>query len=108
MTLYGWPRPDRMKVRITNIYGPGEEPCEGNCKYKYFYDRSLWCSSCLFEYQERAEEIGDELIFKVENLEEQLSYAETEEQDLNDNLTIVQEDIKRLEQVVEKIHDLSR
>jgi hypothetical protein len=64
------------------------EPMNCNCRYKYFYDRSKWCPTCLnSDYREPTiafiEDENTELLEKITRLEDEIDTLNL----LNDSLT---------------------
>ena len=69
-----------------------------NCKYKYFYDRSLWCFVCLIE---------DNPEVQLDNKDTELSRLEEELDTAQKDLWQLNEDLRNKDDIIHRIHDLS-
>lgn len=82
-----------------------------NCKYKYFYDKSLWCSECLNEYYEDfEEELREQFEFEMEDTAAELRSQNNEVEYLTSVVSDLEDDrlnaAKKIDSAVETLQSI--
>lgn len=82
-----------------------------NCKYKYFYDKSLWCSGCLNEYYEDfEEELREQFEFEMEDTIAELKSQDNEVDHLTNLVSDLEDDrlkaAKKVDSAIETLQSI--